>query len=130
MAKKKAVSNKKVKVMSISVPVEFPTILKEGANKHRDYDGNVSRFAVEMLTDFMFLDDKVHHKLRLFAEKKDWKVSDVIDYLVNRFPLEDDGVKPIVLKVPTDVMEDKELLAAWLRVKSKALVNYFFSEPT
>ena len=113
---------KQTEVMSLSVKPEVHKHLKHYARKN--YKGNKSHLASILFMDFAQMDPDVYESIQKTAEKRGVSVSELVEYLIERFPLENDQIKPIVLKVPVDIMEDKESLKNWLDLKVDALVNY------
>ena len=111
-------------VMSLSVPPETPKALDEKAAA-QDYT-NRSKLAVALFEDFADLNKKTHETLRRAAKKRGVPVSGLVEFLVDRFSIDDDTVKPIVLKVPLRVMRDQMSLRSWLARKAAALVNHLY----
>ncbi len=109
-------------VMSLSVKPEFHAHLKEVSNA-RDIN-NVSELCRSLVRDFLDIDTKAYEKLQYAADQRGVSIAELVEYLVDRFPLEDDTVKPIVLKIPVEVVQDKDALHHWLTQKVAALVNH------
>jgi len=117
--------SKTTKVISLSVPPPIDDHLTEVATLHGH--GNRSKIACEVFGDFLDLSPKSQSALRRAAEKRGATVAELVEFLVDKFPLEDDSVRPIVLKVPVDVLRDPVMLESWLKRKVAALVNHLHS---
>ena len=113
---------KTTQVMSLSVRPELIARLDEAAEQRGH--GNRSKLACELFEDFADLDIRTHEALTVAADRRGVMVSELVEYLVDRFPLEDDSLKPIVLKVPVSVATDRQRLEGWLSQKTTALVNH------
>ena len=111
-------------VMSLSVPPQTPKALDDMAAKH-DY-ANRSKLAVAGFESFANLNRKTHETLIRAAEKRGVPVHELVEFLVDRFSIEDDTVKPIVLKVPLSIMKDPVTLRSWMDRKTNALVNHLY----
>ena len=108
--------------MSLSVKPEFRARLKE-VSRDRDIN-NVSKLCQSLVKDFLEIDPRAYAKLKSAANQRGVPVAELVEYLVDRFPLEDDTVKPIVLKIPVEVVKDKDTLRQWLTQKVAALVSH------
>ena len=113
---------KNTKVMSLSVTPEFHARVKEVSNLRGV--NNVSQLCRSLVEDFVEIDPKTYDALEYAATQRNVPISELVEYLVERFPLEDETVKPIVLKIPVDVIQDKVALHNWLNQKVIALVNH------
>jgi len=111
-------------VMSLSVPPETPKDL-DGKAAAQDYASR-SKLAVALFEDFANLNRKTHDILRRAADQRGVPVSELVEFLVDRFSIEDDTVKPIVLKVPLTVTRDPASLRSWLDQKVDAIVNHLY----
>jgi len=114
--------SKNTKVISLSVPPNIDTHLTEVADAHGH--GIRSKVAVDLFEDFLDLDEETQVTLRRVASKRGASVHQLVEFLVDKFPLEDDTVTPIVLKVPVGVMRDPVLLKSWLLQKTAALLHH------
>jgi hypothetical protein len=114
--------SKSTQVLSLSVPPDLINNLND-ANNRRGYH-NRSRLACELLEDFCSLDLESHIALRQAAENKGVPVSELVEFLLGKFPLNDATVKPIVLRIPVNILNDRESLEDWLSQKSAVLVNH------
>lgn len=113
---------KSTQVLSLSVPPDLISEL-ENANERRGYH-NRSRLACELFEDFCGLDLESHIALRQAAEQRGVQVSELVEFLLGKFPLNDTSVKPIVLRIPVDIVNDRNLLETWLTQKMTVLVNH------
>jgi len=113
---------KNTKIISASVHPDMDVTLKKVAMEHGH--GNKSLLVRHLVEDFLPLDTSTYKLLKDAATKKGVLISDMIEYLVSRFPLDDDTVKPIVLKIPIEVAYNKENLYNWLQQRANAIVNH------
>ncbi len=119
--------SKNTQVMSLSVKPQQHERLKQLSAERTAIEGRkvpFSEIVRLLIDDFLFLDPQVHDNLRKAADKRNILVSDLVEYLTNKFLTEDDSSKPIVLKVPSDVAGDRDLLQTWLLRKVSALLNH------
>lgn len=108
-------------VLSLSVPPDMPEQLNSAAAKR---NCTRSTLSCDIFKDFMYLQGDSHETLRRVAEHRGVLVSDLVEYLIDRFSLEDASVKPIVLKIPIDTIQDRAKLECWLQQKVAAIVNH------
>lgn len=113
---------KSTKIISLSVKPDMDAFLKRVAMERGHC--NKSLLARNLVEDFLPLDTVTYSLLKDTAAKKGVLVADIIEYLASRFPLDDDTVKPIVLKIPLDIAQNKESLHNWLTQKVTAIVNH------
>jgi len=113
---------KSTQVLSLSVPPNLITKVDE-AKERRGYH-NRSRLACELFEDFCALDLEAHIALRQAAAQRGVPVSELVEFLLGKFPLNDTTVKPIVLRIPVGVVNDRDLLETWLIQKMAVLVNH------
>jgi hypothetical protein len=113
---------KSTQVLSLSVPPSLIGKLDD-AKERRGYH-NRSRLACELFEDFCSLDLESHIALRQAAEQRGVPVSELVEFLLGKFPLNDTSVKPIVLRIPVDIVNDRNLLETWLIQKMTVLVNH------
>lgn len=116
---------RKTKILTLSVPPELIDELDDIAKSKKT---DRSKLSVGILQDFSDIEVKSQETLRTIAIKKNKSITDIVELLVDKFPLDDDTVKPIVLKIPVKALQDKESLSLWLNSKCNALVNLFFPE--
>ena len=109
-------------VMSLSVKPEFHKLVKQ-ISEDRGVN-NVSDLCRSVVTDFVGIDPGAYEKLKCAADSRGIPISELVEYLVDKFPLDDDSLKPIVLKVPIDVVRDRTTLEHWLAQKVQALVTH------
>ena len=109
-------------VMSLSVPPELADRLTESASQRGHK--NRSKLSVELLEDFKDLDVRTHVALRDAAQQRGVSVASLVEFLLDKFPLDDATIKPIVLRIPIDVIEDRAKLVSWLGHKSAILINH------
>lgn len=117
---------KSTKGMSLSVPPEMIDALDEAA-ANRGH-GVRSKLACELFEDFMRLNVETHTCLKQAALQRNVPVSELVEFLVDRFPIGDESVKPVVLRIPVAVMQDRDKLKSWLLQKVSALVNHLHPE--
>jgi len=113
---------KKTQVMSLSVPPKVISDLDNAAMK-RGYN-NRSKLACELFEDFEDLDINTHLALRESAQQRGVSVAALVEFLLGKFPLNDPTVKPIVLRIPVDIAENRDNLESWLIKKVAVLVNH------
>jgi len=109
-------------VMSLSVKPEFHKLVKQ-ISEDRGIN-NVSDLCRSVVQDFVEIDPVAYDKLKYAAEQRGIPVSELVEYLVDKFPLGDESLKPIVLKVPIDVVRDRAALEDWLSQKVQALIGH------
>lgn len=109
-------------VMSLSVKPDFHKLVKR-ISEERGVN-NVSDLCRTVVQDFVEIDPQAYDKLRCAADQRGIPISELVEYLVDKFPLGDEGLKPIVLKVPVEVVRDRQALENWLTQKVKALVSH------
>lgn len=114
--------SKMTRVMSLSVPPEMIESLDKAA-ENRGH-GNRSKLACDIFEDFMRLDVNTHNTLKEAAIQRDVPVSELVEFLVDRFPIGDDTVKPVALRIPIAIVQDRDKLQSWLTQKVNALVNH------
>ena len=111
-------------VMSLSVPPVLADALTASAQK-RGHE-NRSKLAVELLDDFKDLSLETHVALRDAARIRGVSVSALVEFLLDKFPLNDAAVKPMVLRIPVDVIGDKGKLETWMLRKATAVINHLY----
>lgn len=94
--------------------------------------------AKSMMIMSLAIEPERHKLLKSVAKKKDMSVSELIRWLVDQFPLEEDGeevdykvykisktekVVPIIYKIPQMVLLSKEDLRKWLNLRTEVLVE-------
>lgn len=87
-----------------------------------------SRLATDLFVDFKDLSEESQQTLRDSANQRGVTVAELVEFLVDRFSLEDLTVKPVVLKIPVDVITNKEALSEWLSRKCQVLINHLHPE--
>lgn len=112
---------KKTKVDSWSASPEIISHISKVAEANNTTKSALLR---DLVADFFDVSLETRKTLRKSAASRSVEVSELIDFLVDRFPLEDETVKPIVLKVPLQVMNDRSTLKSWLIQKVTALVDH------
>lgn len=115
---------KRTQVMSLSVPPALITELDSVAESRFGSANKRSHLACMLFEDFMNLDSQAHESLQRVAAKRGVPVSEVVEFLLDKFSIEDTTVQPIVLKVPVAIIKDKNLLQQWLSQKAAVLVNH------
>lgn len=83
---------------------------------------------IKMKVMSISVEPEFHEILKTKAEAKNQKVSDFIRRLLGYFSLERDDVKPVVLQIPQEALESRQLLESWLNKKITALTDQFFPE--
>ena len=114
---------KNTKIISLSVNPEHHALLRK---KAREQDVYMSVLARQVFEDFVELKPDVERRLRQVAERRDCSVAKLVEQLVERFPIDDETVKPIILKIPVAVMTSRETLNKWLEDRCAALVSHLF----
>jgi hypothetical protein len=113
---------KTTQVMSLSVAPSLIESLDEAAAKRGH--SNRSKLACELFEDFKDLAVETHAALRQVAEQRGVSVAELVEFLLAKFPLNDTSVKPIVLRIPVDIADDRDKLEVWLSQKVTVLVNH------
>lgn len=116
--------SKTTQVLSLSISPEVIEKLNKAKEK-RGYT-NRSKLASELFEDFSDLDLEAHMSLRESAKQRGVAVSELVEFLLDKFPLNDSSVKPIVLRIPVDAVNDKRTLEDWLYKKANVLVNHLY----
>lgn len=111
--------SKKTKNISLSVQPEHDKILRD---KSYELGKTMSAVAREIFIDFVDFPPDLHKKIRFLAEKKGISVSQFIVDIINKFPIDDDSVKPIMFTIPLIILGNKENLQNWLKEKSDAII--------
>jgi len=83
--------------------------------------------AKKMIIMSLAIEPERQKLLKTVAKKKDMNVSELIRWLMDRFPLADDDVLPVLLKIPRS-MKSKAELEEWLAPRFSALVKQLASE--
>jgi hypothetical protein len=116
---------KNTKNISMSVKPAHHALLKARADKLNIPMSEIGR---RLFEDFVELSPDVHKKLRYAAERKEISVSALVEQLAERYPIDDESVKPILLKIPLTILGNKDTLKKWLNEKVEALVSHLYPQ--
>lgn len=114
---------KNTKIVSLSLKPEQDAILVAKAKKLNVPKSEVARRLVD---DFVDLSPEVHRKLRLAAGKKDVTVAKIVEQMAEKFPIDDESVKAVILKIPLTILGNKENLKKWLAEKSETILSHLY----
>lgn len=114
---------KNTKIVSLSLKPEQDAILLAKAKKLNVPKSEVARRLVD---DFVELSPEIHRKLRLAANKREVTVARVVEQMADKFPIDDDSVKAIILKIPLTILGNKDNLKKWLAEKSETILTHLY----
>lgn len=114
---------KNVKIISMSVlPAQHSQLRKYAYSQ----DLNVSEYARTLIDSFAEINPETLKKLQEAAAKREISVAKLVEQMVERCSIDDDTIRPIMLKIPLPIIKDRVLLQKWLEGRSEALLKHLF----